>query len=315
MKAPKFIYLVPLVLLGVFASVLVFNWTEMGWSFKIMMCFAVAFLCFVSFGSMVILVKEIKTSKYEKLANRQGELRDAKLVTYFEQFSNSTSHKGAKPVRLNLKFYDDQGEVVTYIPSRVFSHEQLEYLQSKEFVKVKVYKNCCVVAEDFSLVQTKEHIIHSQENYSTDNALTLKKCKKDITLSAVIVGSIYALVIFCLVYAFSGSSIAAGALAVFSIPFLILLIITTKRYNCAKFGRPAEAETFSVYITRDADNSGYSRTISFDFVDEFGLLRRRTVNVSGKYYKIAQTIEHLPIFVYKKMAIINYDALTKKVDK
>ena len=301
--------------------------------------FAIAFLGFIAIGLPISLFKQSSSNK-KKSEKLTGHLQKIILSTYIESDNNSVR---TEEYRLMLT-YKWQGEEFELLTDETFSKEQLNVLKQLDHIPlirkgniVKVDQNQIfktsrqsysseveiekgvVASYGYNKEKGKENsaIRDIRENiYNINERQSLKKSFNIVfTILVALFCAVFAgFGVVAMVYREYSGIVFVIAAAIFFYLGVIKTIVDTKRYNKVRAnGRKDYALNYKLkgYSSDDSGRNRYG--IEFYFNDEQGNERKARetyIKVSPFYFESYQ-IDRLPIRVYDKYAIVDYDELLK----
>jgi len=300
---------------------------------------AVLFLSFVGIALSCIFISKLRlrNKKAEKL---QGVLKEIVLATYLESDNNIVKMENYR-LRITYKTSEEEYELLT---EEVFSESQIEVLKQLEYIPlikrgdiVKVDQSKVFSARrklyisDVEILKGKVASSGYNKKKDDDSEQYLTKLDEDFSKieerqglqKQVNVVLCVFISVFCVLFAICGlvaildrvywGIIFIVASVIFFYLGVVKSIVRIKQYNkVLALGEKGFALNYRL-ISHGGDSSNIAYGIEFSYTDANGCQRiahEGDLKVSIFYFQSYQ-IEKLPIKVYDKYAILDYEELLK----
>ena len=340
--------LIPIVLFAAFGYLFfhLFKSGKINFSIIILFTLILAFLCFVIFG---IIIPSIKP-KSKTAIRVNGKLKSYALTNVLHSSLEEQDNLVADTYRLIIT-YNLDGKDYEFTSEETYSSEQLELLKTLSHIPLEIRDGIVRIDQDsllktevnifkndayFEKGKIAYFPSNKAEQISSNSAELIKEDLSKINKAGnyergynkflIIFGSIFSIafsstgflaiffgdhpltiVIGIMIIAFSGLIVYRS---------VISSILDTKNHNkTLKEGRKSTAISYELFTPPNSHKGvGRSRTsLRFKYIDDFGKERTTTetfIKVNVLYFNIYQ-IEKLPILIYKKYAIVDYEELLK----
>lgn len=294
------------------------------------------FSLFIFIVSSIAQIQLLVKSKNEAKVLEEGFSSIGKIkkiifseAQYMSVSSSVRKLRGASAKTLYyilISYKDKNGIERLYKPSLKFNRTDINYLLYKNEFAVVCNEKCCVITEqiDNAYSSQKDLIKEFMNEKRDDPLLNIKtpdqkrfsyKLSSRLIVMLIISVVILPIIIYCTKIVIKNSNTKLELTDYFLVLFIISAIYTLIKLNLKSFfpyiinkkGTPNYSSSFDIYTTRLSS----SPRIRFKYVDAYGKTRQTSSIIRYRDVEIAKSMDKLPIKIYKKYAIVDYDRFPK----